>query len=195
MPPETVPSAEAFLQFWLQDIGPAGWYRGDAETDERCRVAAAALWTDAAEGGLGLWLTDARGALAYIILTDQIGRNIHRGGADAFALDPFARAAARAAVARGWDLVWTGDERQFFYLPFEHAEDPTDQLWSVDLFTARTPWMPDNILHARAHQHVIARFGRFPGRNAALGRTDTPDEAAWLAAGGYGAEVRALRGA
>jgi uncharacterized protein (DUF924 family) len=185
--------AESLLRFWLQDLGPAGWYRGDAVTDDLCRAAAGDLWQRAADGDLGLWLTDARGALAFLILTDQISRNIHRGGADAFALDHLARAAARESVARGWDLVWQGDERQFFYMPFEHAEDATDQAWSVALFTARLPHMADNILHARAHQAVIGQFGRFPGRNAALGRADTAAEGAWLAAGGYGAVVRALQ--
>lgn len=80
-------------------------------------------------------------------------------------------------------------------MPFEHAEDATDQAWSVALFAARLPQMAENILHARVHQAVIARFGRFPGRNAALGRTDTVDEAAWLANGGYPAMVRTMRGA
>jgi len=84
-------------------------------------------------------------------------------------------------------------ERQFFYMPFEHSEDPADQALAVQLLSERVPSLPEMALHARAHQAVIARFGRFPGRNAALGRDDTPEEAEWLAAGGYRAEVEALK--
>ena len=195
MPPEGVstPSAEGLLAFWLTEIGPDGWYLGQA-VDARCREAGAAFWQEAAEGGLGLWLTDPRGCLAYLILTDQLSRNIHRGTAPAFALDAQARAAAREGIARGWDMAWTGPERQFFYMPFEHSENPADQDWSVALFQARLPALTDHILHALAHRAVIARFGRFPTRNAALGRNDTPQEAAWLAQGGYGALVKAMGG-
>jgi uncharacterized protein (DUF924 family) len=182
------------LRFWLQEIGPKGWYAGGAEIDAACRAAAGGLWADAAEGGLGLWLTDPRGCLAYLVLTDQMPRNIHRDTAQAFATDALARAAARAAVARGWDLQWPGPERQFFYMPFEHSENPADQDWAVELFEARLPGEADLHLHARAHREIIARFGRFPSRNKALGRESTADEAAWLAQGGYGALVRRLQG-
>jgi uncharacterized protein (DUF924 family) len=86
-------------------------------------------------------------------------------------------------------------ERMFFYLPFEHSEDPEDQALAVDLMTERLPLDPAMALHARAHQQVIARFGRFPFRNAALGRVSTPEEAEFLASGGYGAVVEAMRSA
>jgi uncharacterized protein (DUF924 family) len=85
-------------------------------------------------------------------------------------------------------------ERMFFYLPFEHSEDPEDQALSVRLMQDRVASAPDLALHARAHQEIIRRFGRFPFRNAALGRDNTPEEAAFLAEGGYGAVVRALQG-
>jgi uncharacterized protein (DUF924 family) len=188
----TLPAAERLLQFWLTEIGPEGWYKGGAGIDDACR-AFGPLWDQAREGALGPWLTDARGALAYLILTDQIPRNIHRGRADGFATDRMARAAAVLAVNRGWDLDWQGDERQFFYMPFEHSEDMSDQDRAVALFAERLPHQTDNLFHAQVHRAVIRRFGRFPGRNAALGRADTPEEAAWLAEGGYAAEVRRQR--
>jgi uncharacterized protein (DUF924 family) len=97
------------------------------------------------------------------------------------------------AVHRDWDLRIDPPARQFFYLPFGHSEMPADQDRAVRLVHLRLPGQPDTLLHARAHREVIRRFGRFPFRNAALGRIDTPEEAAWLAAGGYGAAVETLR--
>jgi uncharacterized protein (DUF924 family) len=189
----TTPRAAALLDWWLRDVGLDGWYLGSVEVDAAVRARAGDLLAEAAEGGLGLWLTDARGALAYIVLTDQLSRNIHRGNALAFALDRQARAAAKGAIARGWDLAFTGLERQFFYMPLEHSEDPADQDLAVALMTERMAMSPETILHARAHQAVIARFGRFPFRNAVLGRTSTAEEAAWLAVGAYPALVKSMR--
>lgn len=189
----TTPRAAALLQWWLHDVGPDGWYLGSPEVDTAVRARAGDLLAEAAEGGLGLWLTDAQGALAYIVLTDQLSRNIHRGDAQAFALDPQARAAAKAAIARDWDRTFFGMERQFFYMPLEHSEDPADQALSVALMTERMAGADETILHARAHQAVIAQFGRFPFRNKVLGRDSTAAETDWLAAGAYGALVKAMR--
>ena len=101
----------------------------------------------------------------------------------------------KRAVAEGWDLDAPEPERQFFYLPYEHSEDPADQAAAVRLIGERLPETgAETLLHARAHQAIIARFGRFPFRNAALGREDTAAEAAFLAEGGYAAEVRRLGG-
>jgi uncharacterized protein (DUF924 family) len=104
-----------------------------------------------------------------------------------------ARAAARRALDMGWDMGAPEPERQFFYLPFEHSEDMADQDLCVRLMEERLASEPGNILHAQAHRQIIARFGRFPFRNAALGRDNTPAEAAFLAEGGYAAIVRALQ--
>lgn len=181
------------LDFWLHEIGPEGWYAGGEEIDTLCRERFGDLWQAAADGGLDHWVDGTVGTLAYLVLTDQIPRNIHRNTPLAFASDPLARAAARTAVAEGWDLNAPEPERQFFYMPFEHSEDPVDQALSVDLMTERLPTMPDTLLHARAHQEIIRRYGRFPTRNLALGRTSSPDEQVYLDQGGYGALVSKLK--
>jgi len=181
------------LDFWLGEVGPEGWYAGGADLDAECRLRFLDLWQAAHEGGLEHWVDGPAATLAYLVICDQLARNMHRGGPLAFATDARARAAARRALAAGWDMAAPEPERQFFYMPFEHSEDPEDQALAVQLLTERLPSDPEMALHARAHQAIIARFGRFPFRNAALGRADTPAEADFLAAGGYAAEVRRLR--
>lgn len=180
------------LDFWLDEVGPDGWYAGGAALDAACRDGFLELWQAARDGGLEHWVDGPAGTLAYLVICDQLARNMHRDRAEAFATDAQARAAARRALQEGWDMVVPEPERQFFYMPFEHSEDADDQALAVRLMDERLPADPELALHARAHQRVIARFGRFPGRNAALGRAPTAAEAEWLAAGGYGAEVRAL---
>lgn len=181
------------LEFWLHEIGPEGWYAGGEKIDGACRAQMGDLCQAAREGGLEHWVDGTVGALAYLILTDQMSRNIHRGTALAFASDPLAQAAARKAVEMGWDLGAPEPERQFFYMPFEHSEDPADQELAVRLLTERMPSSPDTGLHARVHQEMIRRFGRFPLRNAALGRASTPEEQDFLANGGYAAVLNDLR--
>ena len=181
------------LDFWLGEIGPDGWYKGGEEIDLQCMLSLGEETEAAALGHLDHWIAGPAPCLAYLILTDQMPRNIHRGKPASFASDPLARNAARIALAQGWDLQVPEPERQFFYMPFEHSENPADQELSVQLFTERLPGSPDNILHARAHQAVIAKFGRFPSRNAAMGRPSTPAEQEWLDKGGYPVEVQALK--
>ncbi|MCX7288507.1 MAG: DUF924 domain-containing protein [Rhodobacterales bacterium] len=181
------------LEFWLHEIGPDGWYAGGEVVDARCRERFADLWQAAQDGGLEHWVDGTVGTLAYLIVTDQIPRNIHRGTALAFATDPLALAAARTALAKGWDLAAPEPERQFFYMPFEHSEDPADQVQAVRLLTERLTSDPDMALHARAHQEIIRRYGRFPTRNQALGRTSTAEEQAYLDSGGYMAVVDRLK--
>ena len=181
------------LEFWLHEVGPKGWYAGGDEIDGLCRERFGDLWQAALDGGLEHWVDGTVGTLAYLILTDQFPRNIHRGTALSFATDPKARAAARKALDAGWDLGSPEPERQFFYMPFEHSEDSADQVLAVQYLTERLSLDPDKALHARAHAEVIARFGRFPTRNAALGRATTPGEQAYLDAGGYGALVKSLK--
>ena len=130
------------------------------------------------------WRDDPETLLAAIILLDQFSRNIHRGTAQAFAADPLALQLALEAIGKGWDAGMGNDRRQFLYLPLEHAEDPAMQKLSVEKFGA----MGDaHVLDfARKHAEVIARFGRFPSRNAALGRESTAAEAAFLNKEGAG---------
>lgn len=187
-------TAREVLDFWLEEIGPAGWYAGGAEIDARVRDRFEGLWHEAMAGACGPWLTDARGALAYIIVTDQFPRNMFRDTGRAFASDGHARAAAKLAVAEGWDLAVPEPERVFFYMPYEHSESLADQDESVRLTRERLPETGgEYVVHAEAHREVIRAFGRFPTRNAALGRATTPREAAWLGAGGYRAVVQALQ--
>lgn len=181
------------LDFWLGEIGPESWYAGGDEIDALCRERFGDLWQAAQDGGLEHWVDGTVGTLAYLILTDQIPRNIHRGTALAFATDPLARAAARKAVAEGWDMAAPEPERQFFYMPFEHSEDAQDQVLAVQYLTERLSSDPDMALHARAHQEIIRQFGRFPTRNTALGRASSSEEQAYLDQGGYMAVVNRLK--
>ena len=133
--------------------------------------------------------------MAYLIVTDQFPRNMFRGTGRAFATDGAARAAAKAAIAKGWDRRIDPPARQFFYLPLMHSECLVDQDRCVRLMMERMPDSEDNLLHAKAHRDVIRRFGRFPYRNEALARHDTGPEAAYLAEEGYGGTVRTLQAA
>lgn len=181
------------LDYWVGELGEEGWFDGGDTLDGEIRERFGALWQAAHDGGLEHWVDGVVGSLAYLVLCDQMSRNMHRGSALAFATDAQARAAARKAIAEGWDMGAPEPERMFFYLPFEHSEDPEDQALSVELMTERLPLDPAMALHARAHQAVIVRYGRFPFRNAALGRDNTAEEEAFLAAGGYLAVVDEMR--
>jgi uncharacterized protein (DUF924 family) len=181
------------LDFWLGEIGPEGWYKGGADIDAAC-ARFREIWQAAHDGGLEHWASGTAGTLAYLIVTDQFSRNIHRDTPLAFACDARALAAAKAALEAGWDMGAPEPERQFFYMPFEHSEVPADQAMAVHLMETRMASDPDMALHARAHAEIIRRFGRFPTRNAALGRVSTPDEQTYLDAGGYAAIVKALKG-
>jgi uncharacterized protein (DUF924 family) len=180
------------LDFWLKTVGPDGWYVADEAVDAEIIAQFGALWKAARDGGLDHWVEGSVGALAFMILTDQFPRNMFRGLPDAFTTDPLARAAAAKSIAAGWDMDVPEPERQFFYLPFEHSEDPADQDLAVSYMSDRMSG-ENGALHARAHQEIIRRFGRFPFRNVALGRDSTPEELAFIKDGGYGAIVRALQ--
>ena len=182
------------LDFWLGEVGPEGWYTGGDALDAMCRVRFFDLWSAIKDGGLEHWVDGTVGTLAYIILSDQLPRNMFRGQAGSFATDPNARRAAHLARQTGWDMQAPEPERQFFYLPFMHSEDVVDQTLSVKLFTENMPGSgADNIIHAKAHQAVIAQFGRFPFRNPALGRSNTVEEDLFMANGAYGAIVRSIQ--
>ena len=178
--------AQAVLDVWF---GPDGgaieravWFEVDAAFDQAVGAQCRALHTAAAAGALDHWAATPRGCLALLILLDQVPRNLYRGSARAFATDAQARAVARSALAAGHDRALTPVERQFVYLPFEHSEDLADQELSVALFDSlpEPPDRAESVDYARRHRDIIARFGRFPHRNAALGRTSTPEEDAFL---------------
>jgi uncharacterized protein (DUF924 family) len=184
---------DAVLAFWLDELGTEGWYKADDAVDAKISARFGALWEEAHAGGLADWLETPKGALAYLIVTDQFSRNMFRGDARSFATDARARDAARHAIAKGFDLLVEDPERMFFYMPFEHSEHIADQDWSVALMGARLPVSGNEMdRHARAHREVIRQFGRFPYRNEALGRQSTPQELAFIADGGYASALRAV---
>jgi uncharacterized protein (DUF924 family) len=168
------------LDFWFAG-DPAThrkeWFEKTVEFDAACTRFADGL-RDARTGAFDHWAETPRGTLALIILLDQFSRNLNRNSAEAFAADGKAREIARTAIERGIDQMLGEVERMFVYLPFEHSEDLADQDQSVRLFTSLGEEMTR---YAEEHRDVIRRFGRFPHRNAALGRTSTPDELAYLA--------------
>ena len=180
------------LTFWLEECDEADWYKQDDALDAEIRRRFEPTWRKARR--LSPWCCSAEGTLAYLILTDQFPRNMFRGEAKAYSTDRLALRAAKQAVSRDVDLKIDGAARQFFYMPLEHSERLSDQARAVRLFLTRMD-APENLLHARAHREVIRLFGRFPNRNAALGRENSEAEAAFLEAGGYGAAVGALRAA
>lgn len=180
------------LAFWLDDVGPDGWYGGGEALDTDIRERFEGAWSRAMDGAFSLWLTYPSGTLAYIILTDQLSRNMFRNTSGAFSSDHIARAAAKMAIARSWDMKIDEPARQFFYMPLMHSENPSDQDRCVRLIKARMSKDNKNLLHARAHREVIRQYGRFPTRNVALGRSSTPAEEQYLADGAYGAIVKAL---
>lgn len=181
-------------RFWLDEVGEEGWYAGGAALDALCRERFAPAWEAARGGAFRDWLSRPDTTLAYLILTDQLPRNIHRGTALAFATDRQALSAAIHALARGYDLRIEGTPRQFFYLPLEHAESRQFQSAAVCRFLTGLPGdAGGNLVHARAHREIIRRFGRFPFRNAALGRRSSAEEERFLADEGYGAVVERLK--
>jgi uncharacterized protein (DUF924 family) len=185
---------DEILSFWLDEIGPKGWYEVSDALDQTIRDRFLETWEEACEGKFSLWLTYPSGALAYIILMDQFPRNMFRGQGKAFSTDGAALAAAKSAIERGWDLKIDEPARQFFYLPLMHSENLCDQDRCVRLMCDRMPSAREsNLLHARAHREVIRRFGRFPYRNEALSRIGTSGEMAYVAGGGYGQTVRELQ--
>jgi len=189
-------SPEDVLAFWLDEIGPQRWYEGGTVLDQEIRDRFEKSWNEAHSGAYSLWLTYPSGTLAYIILTDQFPRNMFRGDGKSFATDQAARAAAKSAIARGWDMQIDEPARQFFYMPLMHSENLCDQDRCVRLMLTRMPESgANNLLHAKAHREVIRRFGRFPFRNVALQRATTEPEAVFMNEGGYGATVEALKAA
>jgi uncharacterized protein (DUF924 family) len=177
------------LDFWFANPGSAErdrprdiWFKADAVFDATLRARFLGDHERAVSGAYHAWLDQPGGALALVLLLDQLPRNLFRDSPRAFASDPLARDAARRAVSRGFDQGIAPVRRWFFYLPFQHSEALADQ----ELSLALSETLPDGedkavaLDHARRHHAVIARFGRFPHRNRVLGRPSTPEEEAFL---------------
>ena len=190
--PGSDPRAGDVLDFWFGAPGTpqfglqrSEWFLRSEDFDARVRERFGTSVEAALAGDLQAWAGTPAGALALLLLLDQFPRNLWRGTPRAFAGDARALALAETVVGQGWDRRLLPVQRWFVYLPFEHAEDEAAQQRSVDLFTALVREAPGNgaeeaLDYALRHQAVIRRFGRFPHRNAVLGRADTPEEAAFL---------------
>lgn len=168
------------ISFW-RDAGPTKWFSGGAGFDAKCRKHFGDAHMAAGRREHDDWMGSADGALALLLLLDQIPRNIFRGSGHAFATDGLALQHAQQAINAGLDTQVDEGLRAFMYLPFEHSEDMAMQDRSIELMS---PLGKSSLGYAHAHRNVIKRFGRFPHRNAALGRSNTPEEQAWLDAGG-----------
>jgi uncharacterized protein (DUF924 family) len=169
------------LGFWFSAETRDHWFDASDAFDAEVRRVLGPWHEAAAAGRLEGWRESAEGCLALCIVLDQVPRNIFRGTPRAFATDPQARAVARNAVERGFDLSFEDkDRRMFLYLPLEHSEELADQELCVALCRERID-DADYLRYAERHREIVARFGRFPHRNAILGRTSTAAEEAFLA--------------
>jgi uncharacterized protein (DUF924 family) len=179
---DEIAKPEEVRSFW-REAGPKRWYQVDPAFDEVIRERFLATWEAARAGRLAAWEETPEGALALLLVLDQFPRNMFRGSARAFASDPLARAVAERAIGHGFDTAAASTERIFFYLPFMHSEHLADQERSLAL----VPQIGDSEQekYAEIHADIIRRFGRFPHRNAVLGRATTPEEQAFLEAGGF----------
>jgi uncharacterized protein (DUF924 family) len=173
--PVTADWAAALLDFWFNEVGEDGWWRHDPALDRKCVTRFRSMWEEKRTLPATDFLERADDALAAVLLFDQIPRNMFRGSAQAFETDGLAREVARGAVAHGYDIQIGGAGRLFFYMPFQHSEDPEDQALSVSLFAGAGD--ERSLDFARKHRAMIEQFGRFPHRNAALGRADRSGEA------------------
>ena len=168
----------AVLGFWFEETAPELWFRKDEAFDARIRARFGAACEDALGGGLKAWEETPDGLLALIILLDQFPRNLFRGQARAFTGDARAVALTLAAVERGWDEGLDTTRRQFLYMPLMHSEDGAIQARSIERFASLGD--AQTLDFAERHKRIIDRFGRYPHRNAALGRASTAEELAFL---------------
>lgn len=169
---------ENVLAFWFAELTPRDWWRKDAALDAQVAVRFGATLAAARAGELAHWRDTARGRLAEVLVLDQFPRNVFRDRAQSFASDGMALVLAQEAIRHGADRELPPAQRAFFYLPFMHSESLRVHDEALRLFDQ--PGLEDNLRFERAHRAIIARFGRYPHRNAALGRPSTPEELAFL---------------
>jgi uncharacterized protein (DUF924 family) len=175
-------SASEIVHFW-REAGPDRWFAKDEAFDRRFSVHCLPLHKAAARGELDSWRAGPESALALVLLLDQFPRNCFRGTAQMFATNADARRAASAAIEAGHDRAVDPELRVFFYLPYEHSEDPADQERAVALISALDD--AEQRRYAEVHRDIIRRFGRFPHRNGILGRPTTVEEQRFLDEGGF----------
>ena len=181
---DALPTPADILSFW-REAGRDRWYVRDDGFDAEVRRRYLELWRKASAGELSCWEGTDEGALALTIVLDQFPRNMFRGDALAYSSDGMAREVAGRAIERSVNARTAPDLREFLYLPFMHSEHLSDQERCIELF--RSSGHADNLRYAEEHAAIIRRFGRFPHRNLVLGRTMTPEELAFLDAGGFSA--------
>ncbi|QTF93932.1 DUF924 family protein [Halomonas sp. BM-2019] len=173
-----LPDAEAVIRFWFEELEPRQWFRQDPALDAEIAAHFAELLAAAGRGELWAWRLTARGRLAEVIVLDQFSRNIHRDTPLAFARDPMALVLAQEAVAHRsdchLDIAW----RAFLYMPWMHSESLAIHDEALRLFDQ--PGLEENLRFEHRHRDIILRFGRYPHRNAILGRLSTPEELAFL---------------
>lgn len=179
---QSLPSSSEIITFW-RNAGYERWYGKDDAFDQELRDRFMGTWEAARDGKLTAWQDSDDGALALVIALDQFPRNMFRNDPRAFSTDPLARDVALRAIEESRDLRTDPRLRSFLYLPFEHSEAMHDQERCIELF--RTKGDADGLKWAELHADIIRKFGRFPHRNAVLGRTTTPEEAAFLKDGGF----------
>lgn len=173
--------AAELLHYWFNTLGPGDWFAPNPAVDAALRRRFGRELAALGRRPAGEFLTDPLSALAAVLLFDQVPRNLHRGSPLAFATDPLARAIAKGALDRGWDTALTPRQRQFLAMPLMHSEAIADQRRCLAYFTALGPRY--GAPFARAHYRMIARFGRFPHRNAVLGRRSSAAEKRAVAQG------------
>ncbi|ATJ83463.1 DUF924 family protein [Halomonas beimenensis] len=171
--------AQTVIDFWFGELAPAQWFRKDPALDAEIARRFADTLAVARRGELWHWRADPRGRLAEILVLDQFSRNIHRDTAEAFAADPQALVLAQEAVSRGLDAELATVERAFLYMPYMHSESLVIHEEALRLFDQ--PGLEDNLRFERRHRDILVRFGRYPHRNALLGRESTDAERAFLA--------------
>ncbi|BBN81719.1 membrane protein [Pseudoalteromonas sp. A25] len=166
------------LNFWFEEIDAKQWWQKDPDFDALIQKRFGELHKSASQCNLSHWRTTAQGCLAEIIILDQFSRNIYRDTAKAFESDSLALALAQCAIAQGQDRLLPPQMRSFMYLPYMHSESKTVHVQAVELYKALGN--EDNLSFELKHKSIIDRFGRYPHRNAILGRTSTPEELEFL---------------
>jgi uncharacterized protein (DUF924 family) len=172
---EMMEKAEDIINFWFSEAIRPLWFAKNLDLDEKIRLRYADLHHSAGEGLLDDWLGSPQGVLALVILLDQFSRNLFRGSPKAFSMDSKALKISKKAILQGFDQLLGEEQRLFLYMPFMHSETLADQEVGLQLFV-----VGQSLDYARAHRDIIARFGRFPHRNVALGRVSTPEEVEFL---------------
>ncbi|MCE8015862.1 DUF924 domain-containing protein [Halomonas sp. MCCC 1A17488] len=173
-----LPDRDAVIAFWFEELEPAQWFRKDAGLDGTIRDRFAALHDAAAAGELWQWRDTPRGRLAEILVLDQFSRNLFRDDSRAFAQDAMALVLAQEAVAQGCDRELEVGWRRFFYMPYMHSESLAIHGEALRLFDQ--PGLEDNLRYEHLHRDILLRFGRYPHRNAILGRESSEEELAFL---------------